>query len=81
LQLAGNCRLRKNPRTCFEGPFGELLRATGPMAKANPFRFSTKYQDDETDLVYYGRRYLNTSTGRWLSRVRNRDESLSSPYR
>jgi hypothetical protein len=30
------------------GPFGELLRATGPMAKANPFRFSTKYQDDET---------------------------------
>jgi len=21
------------------------------MAKANPFRFSTKYQDDETDLL------------------------------
>ena len=38
------------------------------MAKANPFRFSTKYQDDETDLLYYGRRYLNTSTGRWLTR-------------
>ena len=38
------------------GPFGELLRATGPMAKANPFRFSTKYQDDETDLLYYGYR-------------------------
>jgi RHS repeat-associated protein len=38
------------------------------MAKLNPFRFSTKYQDDETDLVYYGRRYLNPSTGRWLSR-------------
>jgi RHS repeat-associated protein len=38
------------------------------MAKLNPFRFSTKYQDDETDLVYYGRRYLNTSTGRWLNR-------------
>ena len=35
---------RKNALTCFEGPFGELLRATGPMAKANPFRFSTKYQ-------------------------------------
>ena len=34
------------------GPFGELLRATGPMAKANPFRFSTKYQDDESDLVF-----------------------------
>ena len=50
------------------GPFGELLRATGPMAKSNPFRFSTKYQDDETDLLYYGYRYYNPSTGRWQSR-------------
>jgi len=50
------------------GPFGEVIRATGPMAKANPFRFSTKYQDDETDLLYYGYRYYNASTGRWLSR-------------
>ena len=50
------------------GPFGELLRATGPMAKANPFRFSTKYQDDETDFLYYGVRYYNASIGRWLSR-------------
>jgi RHS repeat-associated protein len=38
------------------------------MAKANPFRFSTKYQDDETDLLYYGYRYYNPSTGRWVSR-------------
>jgi RHS repeat-associated protein len=38
------------------------------MAKANPFRFSTKYQDDETDLVYYGYRYYSASMGRWLSR-------------
>ena len=50
------------------GPFGEVIRATGPMAKLNPFRFSTKYQDDETDLLYYGKRYLNTSTGRWPNR-------------
>jgi RHS repeat-associated protein len=50
------------------GPFGELLRATGPMAKANPFRSSTKYQDDETDLLYYGYRYYTASTGRWLSK-------------
>jgi RHS repeat-associated protein len=49
------------------GPFGEVLRASGPMAKANPFRFSTKYQDDETDLLYYGYRYYNASTGRWTS--------------
>jgi RHS repeat-associated protein len=38
------------------------------MAYANPFRFSTKYQDDETDLLYYGRRYYTASTGRWISR-------------
>jgi RHS repeat-associated protein len=50
------------------GPFGEVIRATGPMAKANPVRFSTKYQDDETDLLYYGYRYYNASTGRWLNR-------------
>ena len=50
------------------GPFGELIRATGPMAFTNPFRFSTKFQDDETGLLYYGYRYYNPSTGRWLSR-------------
>jgi RHS repeat-associated protein len=50
------------------GPFGEVIRATGLMAKANPFRFSTKYKDDETDLLYYGYRYYNPPTGRWLSR-------------
>jgi len=50
------------------GPLGELIRATGPMAKLNPFRFSTKFTDDETGLLYYGNRYCNPSTGRWLSR-------------
>ena len=50
------------------GPFGEVLHLTGPSARANPFRFSTKYQDDESDLLYYGYRYYNASTGRWLSR-------------
>ena len=59
---------RKSPRTCLEGSFGEVIRATGPMAKANPFRFSTKYQDDESDLLYYGYRYYNANTGRWNSR-------------
>ncbi|HEY5915665.1 MAG TPA: RHS repeat-associated core domain-containing protein [Verrucomicrobiae bacterium] len=48
--------------------FGEVIRATGPMAKSNPCRFSTKHQDEEPDLLYYGFRYYNASTGRWLSR-------------
>jgi RHS repeat-associated protein len=43
----------------------EVLRATGPMAMVNPFRFSTKYQDDETGLLYYGYRYYDPHTGRW----------------
>ena len=50
------------------GPFGEVIRSTGPMAKANPIRFSTKYQDDESDLLYYGYRYYKASTGTWVSR-------------
>jgi len=50
------------------GPFGEVIRATGLVAKANPFRFSTKYQDDETDLLYFGYRYYSSTTGRWLNK-------------
>lgn len=38
------------------------------MAKANPIRFSTKYEDDESDLLYYGYRYYKASSGTWLSR-------------
>jgi len=50
------------------GAFGEPLKAVGPSALSNPFRFSTKYTDDETGLVYYGYRYYSPSAGRWLSR-------------
>jgi RHS repeat-associated protein len=37
--------------------FGEPVRVTGVMARNNPFRFSTKYADDESALLYYGYRY------------------------
>jgi RHS repeat-associated protein len=50
------------------GPFAEPIRATGLLAKESPFRFSTKYQDDESDLLYYGYRFYNSSLGRWLNR-------------
>ena len=50
------------------GPFGENIRRTGAVSGTNPFRFSTKYQDDETDLLYYGHRYLNVTRGGWPSR-------------
>jgi RHS repeat-associated protein len=58
------------------GPFGEVIRATGSMARANPFRFSTKYQDDESDLLYYGYRYYNASHGRWLSVDPNTEQAF-----
>jgi RHS repeat-associated protein len=50
------------------GPFGEVIRASGTGANSNPFRFSTKFQDDETDCLYYGYRFYNQSCGRWLNR-------------
>ena len=50
------------------GPFGEPLRATGPLAKANPIRFSSELLDPTTEFYYYGYRYYNPDTGRWLSR-------------
>ena len=50
------------------GPFGEVFCSVGDMAKVNPFGFSTKYTDNETDLVYYGYRYYSPALGRWLSR-------------
>jgi RHS repeat-associated protein len=49
-------------------PFGQTIRASGTMAMLNPVRFSSKHADDETDLAYYGYRYLNPNAGRWLSR-------------
>lgn len=49
-------------------PFGNTIRATGEYAAKNPVRFSTKYTDAETNLVYYGFRYYQPQTGQWLSR-------------
>ena len=49
-------------------PYGEFLRSEGTYAKENPFRFSTKFTDDETGLVDYGRRYYSPSQGRFLGR-------------
>jgi len=49
------------------GTFGETIRLTPNSNNQSPFRFSTKYQDDESELVYYGYRFYSPSTGRWLS--------------
>ncbi len=44
--------------------FGEPVRVTRVVARNNPFRFSTKYADDESDLLYYGYGYYKASL-RW----------------
>ena len=62
------------------GPFGELIRATGPLAFLNPFRFSTKFQDDETGFLYYGYRYYDPSAGRWPNRDPLGDEAFFTLY-
>gem|GEM_PF-646300 len=48
--------------------FGSIIRMTGILAQSNPLRFSGKYQDEETEAIYYGFRYYTASSGRWLSR-------------
>jgi RHS repeat-associated protein len=49
-------------------PFGRTLRASGTVAIANPFRFSTKRANDTTDFVLYEYRAYIPSLGGWLNR-------------
>ena len=51
-------------------PFGNLIRADSPDAAIadQPFRFSTKYTDAESGLVYYGYRYYSPANGRFINR-------------
>ncbi len=49
-------------------PYGNLLRKEGAYAAENPIRFSTRYTDGESDLVYFGRRFYSTALGRFINR-------------
>lgn len=44
--------------------FGE---PKSPLCTFGPWRFASKRIDDETGLVFYGRRYYNPTTGSWLT--------------
>ena len=47
----------------------EIVAATsGSLAQNFSHRFSTKYYDEESGLYYYGYRYYDPVTGRWLNR-------------
>ena len=53
-------------------PYGNPLPGTSPNKDQNkdqnPFRFSTKYQDNDLNLYNYGYRHYSPTTGRWLTR-------------
>jgi len=51
-------------------PYGEYLRAStyDSVMSTQPFRFSTKFTDLETNLVYYGKRYYRPNLGRFVNR-------------
>ena len=62
------------------GPFGEPIRVSGSYAKANPLRWSTKFTDDDSGLVYYGYRYYTPSQGRWIGRDPTTDQVFLNLY-
>ncbi len=56
-------------RATFEyDAFGKTICESGPDKDKFLFRYSTKYTDLETDLVYYGLRYYSPSVGRFVNR-------------
>jgi RHS repeat-associated protein len=48
--------------------FGNTHTSSGSLANTFNYRFSTKARDAETGLYYYGYRYYNTTTGKWINR-------------
>jgi RHS repeat-associated protein len=49
-------------------PYGELwIEQTRQGVEKVPYRFTGKEFDEETGLYYYGARYLDPKTSRWLS--------------
>jgi len=49
-------------------PFGNVTSSSGIFADANPYRFSTKPVDDVIGYYYYGYRFYDPVTGRWISK-------------
>jgi RHS repeat-associated protein len=48
-------------------PYGELWVEHTQAGNLLPFRFTAKEYDRETGLYYYGARYLDPKTSRWIS--------------
>lgn len=66
-QLVTNVEGKEHERIEYT-PYGELwVEKTANGVDKLPFRFTGKEFDDETGLYYYGARYLDPKTSRWLS--------------
>ena len=61
-------------------PYGELLRETGLFSHLSLIKFSTKFWDVETKLVYYGGRYYSPIIGKWLGRDPTTDQIYLNLY-
>ena len=48
-------------------PYGEVFVEERNGSWASPYLFNAKELDEETGLYYYGARYLDPATARWLS--------------
>ena len=48
-------------------PFGETRKQSGELSTKNPLRYSTRYQEGNTGLYYYGFRHYSPVTKKWLS--------------
>jgi len=48
--------------------FGQTITATSPAASINRYRFSTKPAENGSGLAYYGYRYDDPVSGKWLNR-------------
>jgi RHS repeat-associated protein len=60
--------------------FGNTLRESGTYAASNPYRYSTKYTDIETGLVYYGLRYYSPSLGKFINEDPIEEDGGSNLY-
>ena len=49
-------------------PYGVLAGAWGEAKDACPFRFQSKYMDAETGLYYFGYRFYEPASVKWLTR-------------
>lgn len=64
-----------NVSTLLDGTTGEVVECyrysafgeTEEQETINPWRFSSKRHDDETGFIYFGRRYYDAATGRWVT--------------